>query len=132
MSTANEIKQLFDFSLFGGLDKKGNINTFQEKEAFTNSLNMWLLSKENDYIRKPGKGGFLYSWLMKPLSDVNAQLMLRSLKIGIEREFVPTIFVQNLEVLPNYQKRTWTVILTGWVPEIKSTINFRQDFFALI
>ena len=132
MAIAEDIKQIFDFDVFGGLSTDGNLKTLQAKEAFINSLIMWLLNKEGDFLRDPEKGGFLYNWLTKPMSDFNSKRMAISLQTGIEQEYIPRIVVKRLEVIPIYEQRKWTIILEGFVPEINEYIDFQQDFRSLV
>jgi len=132
MALDTNIQEAFDFSLFGGLDKNGNIKKLEGKEAITNALKSWLLSKRGDYIRRPNEGGFLYNWLCKPMSDYNTKRILSSLQIGITYTFAPRIIIETLEVIPNYGRKIYTINLTGIVVNYGVKINFSQDFKTLV
>jgi hypothetical protein len=132
MGITTEIKQIFDFNLFGGLSSEGLVNTLQGKDAFINSFSMWLLNKEGDFIRQPEKGGYLYNWLCKPMSNMNAKAITLSLKTGIEKEYTPRIIIEQLEVIPNYEKRLWTILVKGYVPSVDTYIDFKQNFRNLV
>lgn len=131
-NTNLNIKQAFDYNVIGGLDTEGNIKTLTGKEAVINSLKVWLLSKTNDYIRKPGKGGYLYNWLCKPMSENVQRRIISSLRIGLDQDFYPRLIVKSLQVIPNYEKRYWTIIITGYVPSAKETIDFEQNFSSIV
>lgn len=132
MGIDNRIKQPYDFSIFGGLNQKGEISVIRGKEAVRNALLSWLLSKEGDYIRRPDTGGFLYNWLCKPMSEYNTSRMLNSLQIGIEYFFSPQIIIITLEVIPDYKKKKYRVTLDGYVPEYSTEIKLDQDFKSFL
>ena len=132
MGTGNKIKQPYDFDIFGGLNKKGEVPVVKGKQAVINALLSWLLSKEGDYIRRPDEGGFLYNWLCKPMSEYNTNRMLNSLQIGIEYFFSPQIIISSLEVIPDYKHKKYRITLEGYVPDYATNINLSQDFKSLL
>lgn len=132
MAGTNSIKQIFDFNLFGGLSNTGDPLVVSGKEAFINALNIWLLSKQGDFIRQPLKGGFLYNWLCKPLSDYNATRIYTSLKLGLTYDFSPRFVLQDLTVIPDYTNKRWKITMSGFSPDLQEYIDFSQDYKSLV
>ena len=50
MATGRDIKQPYDWDIFGGFDSKGEIKNKKGREAWINAFKLWLLNKEGDFI----------------------------------------------------------------------------------
>ena len=112
-----------DFSVFGTIDANGNLKALSTQEAIENAFRMWVVSKKGEVIRFPNRGGFLYPWLMKPMTEVNVNRFKISILNGLEQDFFPYIKVNTLEISPDYNSRVWNIHLVGFCPEYKTKVD---------
>lgn len=113
----------FDTSLYGGTDSTGAINQVFGKDAISNAVILWLTSKKGDVIRNPEKGGVVFDYLTKPLSDVNADSMRTVIFASLETDFEPQVIVDAVEVTPDYEKRKWIVNIELYSPTYKTEVT---------
>lgn len=121
----NEDVLIFDHDLEGTILPNGTIKQLWEKDALTNSLKMWITSRRGDVVREPERGGYLYSWLTKPLREEEIDNIEMAIRNGIEQDFQPFLRIIALQVTPNYEGRYWEIYLETYSPylALRSTVN---------
>ena len=91
-----------DYHIQGKVDFQGNLIEYTGKEAVENAMRFWLTSFPNDYLRKSETGGFLTSFLAKPMGEGVANQIATALNIGFRKEFNPPVTISSIEVIPVY------------------------------
>lgn len=112
-----------DFSVFGTVDENGVLKELSTQEAIENAFRMWVVSKKGEVIRSPNRGGFLFPWLIKPMSEVNVGRFKISILNGLEQDFYPFLKVESLTIEPDYEARQWNIHLIGYAPEYKTKVD---------
>ena len=115
----------YDIGL-SGVDQNGNLDEIFDKDAFINSLRLWLVSKSNEIIRSPGKGGIIFYWLLKPMNEVSENDIIFSIRDGAEIDFVPAIEVSNIQVTPDYTNKTWRIQFEVYSPTLKIKVSLDE------
>lgn len=116
-------KTIFDTSMYGLRDSSGSIKDLWGKEALSNALIQWLTLKKGEVLRRPDLGGVLDPWITKPLTDLNAKLMVRVIQANIESNFTPYLQLVSLNVTPDYEKRAWFIEIEAYSPEYKVPVD---------
>ncbi len=117
-----EEKRIYDIDLMGALDSFGLITPLYGKEAVQNSIKLWLSSFETDFIRNPGKGGYLTKFLYKLMSEENRKSMFDSIVDGFNQDYVPRAKLKSLNITPDYENKTWVIDLVVYISEIKDSV----------
>lgn len=112
-----------DTDIRGLIDHSGNLVTLTGTEAIKNSIIVWLTSFRNDILRSPGKGGYLTQHLYKPMSEYNRDLIRDSIMDGLYQDYFPSVRVNSIQVVPDYEKKEWTIYLDVYVSEIKEEVT---------
>ena len=112
-------KNLYDVSIFGSVDKNGNINELWGREALSNALKYWLTSAKGDFIRNPTIGGGLYQHLSKPMTEDRATFIQDGIAIGLREDFGQYLQILAINVTPYYTEKYWKIHLKVWSPLIK-------------
>jgi hypothetical protein len=97
-----------DVDLFGKLDAAGNPIELFDDDAIGNALKIWLGSRNSDYI-KNSSGGPLEKVNFKNLSIANKDRLTFQITNAIENAFSPSIFLEYVNVRPNYEMRAWEI-----------------------
>ena len=121
-----EIPIIYDHHYEGGIDKNGIIKQVWDSEALNNSIKMWLASFSGEIIRNPSKGGYVMSWLLKPMSQVNKENLEMAIRDGFYQDFTPYLEILNLNVEPNYEYRYWHIQLEAYSPNLKLRVNVSE------
>ena len=117
---------IFDYSIFGSNEDE-NIREVYEREAFTNSLRMWIASYEGDYIGGSTRGGYVMEAISRPMTETDTELVYGIIYEGLTKDFRPAIQVQNLEVKPDWEKRRWVIELDYFVPELNFSSTIQES-----
>lgn len=112
-----------DTDIRGLIDNSGNLVTLTGTEAIKNSIIVWLTSFRNDILRSPGKGGYLTQHLYKPMSEYNRDLIRDSIIDGLYQDYFPSVRINSIQVVPEYEKKEWTIYLDIYVSEIKEEVT---------
>lgn len=112
--------QLFDYDYQGNLDNKGRIVELLDKEALGQSIKLWIASLQGDTVRDSKRGGYITSWLMKPMQSVSINAFTMSIRDGIYQDFTPHLVIKVLEVKPNYEGRYWNIYMEVYSPDFKT------------
>jgi hypothetical protein len=124
------LNSIIDFSLTGGTDTSGKIQEFSGKKAFENAILLWLTSMQGDTVREPFSGGYVYPYLLKPLSDDNADAIQETIVDGLHEDFPSQINVQAVQVVPNYKNRRWDINVIGYSPVYNTSVNVEVSINA--
>jgi hypothetical protein len=114
---------IYDFDLFGTIDENGKIKELYNKEAVENSILIWLTSYNTDIIRNPGNGGYLTQFLHKQMSEQIRRDIYESLIDGFNQDFNLVVILNDLQVIPDYENKTWKINIEAYIPEIKDSIT---------
>lgn len=113
--------QIKDYIYDGSEDSKG-ITILEDVEAIENALKLWLMSFQGERIRRPNDGGYVTRWLFKSMDEQTAFDIKTAIRIGLEREFIPKITIDQIVVNPNYQNESWEIEVKGYIPSIQQEI----------
>lgn len=117
------IESIYDIDILGTIDNQGNIKELYNKEAVENSILVWLTSYNTDVIRNPGSGGYLTSYLSKPMSPENQQYIYQSLIDGFNQDYNLQVKILAIKINPDYVNKTWAIYIEAYVTEIKDTVT---------
>jgi hypothetical protein len=109
---------LYDFDYRGGLDTKGAMREVWNEQALNNSIKMWLASYGNEIIRRPGSGGYFTALVMTPMSQVDVDNVISTIRLGLVADFRPFLKINRLEVRPDYKNKIWEVYLEVYSPDL--------------
>lgn len=119
-------RNLHDHDLDGGIDSAGIIKQNYDREAVENAVKLWLLSYQGDFVANPNKGGILIPFITKPMTDTRAESMKESVITYIGEDFQGDLVVLDLQILPNYEKRYWTINMTGYSNSFQVGFSFTE------
>jgi len=119
--------RLGDFFYNGGVDTQGSIRVFINEEALSQSIKMWIASSKGDMVGEPVRGGYLKSYLMKPLSEISEGEFTMDFRVGFDRDFSPELEILDLEVIPNYEERYLEINAVFFSPELNYEIQFSEN-----
>lgn len=118
-ATIEKSQLYFDYSLFGGLDNNGEIKSYWNQDALSNSLMMWVASLKGDILRSPTRGGYIIKVLTQPMSEYSRLNLIDEIKRGLIEDFKPVLTITNLNVSPDYEKRQWLIDIDGYSKDLK-------------
>lgn len=110
---------IFDYDYLGSTTTNGELKHIWEKEALTQSIKLWIASFKGDSIRNPRRGGYVTQWLMKPMGEVDEDVVEMSIRDGLFQDFKPYLEVLNLSVTPNRENRQWEIYMEVYSPTLK-------------
>lgn len=120
-------KPIFDFSVFGELDNNGQLKILTGEEAVFNALRIWVASFRGEILRNISRGGYITYWLLKPMTDENTENLRQAIEDGLYEDFYPSLRVQQLSVIPDYERELWKIELQAYVPYLKDNIYFEEE-----
>lgn len=120
-----------DYSLYADVDDLGNLKVLTGSEAIENALKIWLASFPGESMRNPSKGGYISRWLFKPMSESTAQLIKEAIVESLEEDFYPSLSLQTLTVIPDYDKSQWQITLNAYCPVLKLSINLEESMRSI-
>jgi hypothetical protein len=112
-------KAYVDTDILGKLDSSGNLTTYYNKDALNNSIICWLTSFKNDILRNPGRGGYITQLLYKPMTDQAKQNLIDAIVDGFNQDYSPRVKLLSLDVIPNYEDKTWEINILVYSDIIK-------------
>lgn len=118
--------QIKDYIYDASEDNHG-IKILTDAESIENALKLWLVSFKGDTIRQPGNGGYVTQWLFKPMDEDTQFDIKTAIRVGLEREFIPTINVDSIKVTPDYQKESWEIEIRGYIPALQQEIHVIEN-----
>lgn len=124
MNVSN-IPKIYDI-IYSGTNANKELTEVWNREAFMNSLRIWLASFSGEVIHNPGRGGFLVQFLMKPMTQVNNDIMSEAIRVGLINDFTPRVTVNYVQVVPNYEKRYWEINVSVYSPDLKENLTLSE------
>lgn len=121
----------FDVSIFGELTQDGSLVEYTGVEALQNALTMWITSFRRELLRKPAKGGYIMNWIMKPMSEQNAQNIKDAIVDGLEEDFTPRIIVRKIDVIPVYSQDYWDISIEIYSPDLQENFTTNVQLNSL-
>lgn len=115
--------QVYDVSYLGTVDESGQISQLYGKKAIENSIVGWLTSFRNDFIRNPGRGGYITQYLFQPMTPSNRINIMESIEDGFKNDYTPYAELLSMSVIPNYEQKTWEITLEVYIAYIKDTVE---------
>lgn len=119
----SDIRSFYDTSLVGTRNDNGAIEELYGKDAFENSIIIWLTSFKGDVLRKPSRGGYLIPHLTKPMSDDRILDIKDAIQIGFVEDYEPDVILQSIEVVPDYERRKWNITIKAYAVVIKEQLT---------
>jgi hypothetical protein len=124
-----EVPKIYDI-VYSGVSN-GQLSEVWNKEAFINSLKMWMASFAGEVIHDPAKGGYLVQFLMKPMQQVDIDHMRDTIRVGLINDFVPRVNVNMIRVVPHYQERYWEIVVSVFSPDLNDNIDLTERIRSL-
>lgn len=121
-SNENNHVLYYDFPFYKKVDKNGAIIDLKNSDALSQAVKIWLVSKPNEKIRSRG-GGILYRYLGKIMDDDKAKDIQNAIAQGLEKEFVPSLTVVQVTVVPNYDKQRWEIGIVAYNETLAIGVN---------
>jgi hypothetical protein len=117
---------IFDYSIQGGFDSNGQIKLVYGNDALTTAIIIWLKSYKGDFVRRPTRGGYVTPHLIKPMSSETAFEIDSAIRTGLVNDFTPSVSVKTLEVLPDYENKTWIIKLSVFSEDLKLVLDIEE------
>lgn len=127
-----ETPLIFDYDISGRIGLSGEIVQVWERDALINSLKMWIISRKGGIVREPGRGGYVFDWLLKPMHEVNAEDVEMSIRDGIDQDYTPYLKILNLKVTPNGAGRYWRIYMEVYSPELNMQATLDEKIKATV
>lgn len=127
---AGAIITYVDHPVDGQLNSAGNLAVLTNANALNNALTQWLSSCSNDFIRS-NSGGVIMPYLDKPMDEGTASDMKTAIIVGLSKDFLPSIQVRGVDVIPNLKSDTWDITITGYCASLKTIVQYSQSFRSL-
>lgn len=121
-----------DFSSTANINNKGSLELLEDIDAVENAFRLWISSFQGDFINQPNKGGYITQWLLKPLSDNNAESIRYAIQDGIEEDFTPAIVLTSVEVTPVYENNYYNIVVKGYIPSLKEKVSWSNKLKTMI
>lgn len=118
-----------DTKVDGSIDGNGNIVEVTNNDAFENAFKIWLHSTKGDSLRSL-QGGYLTSFIGKPMNSETALAIKDALKIGLNQEFSHTFTIVDLAVVPDYTAKKWFIRIVGYDSRLQSGLNTIEEIGA--
>lgn len=111
---------------YKGINDLGDLIELQNEEAFINSLRLWMASFSGERMFQPQKGGYLMQLLCKPMKDIVPSQVDAAIRMGLSIDFSPSVNVNYITVIPDYEKRFWNITVSVYVPDFKKNIELND------
>ena len=92
-------------------------------EAIKNKVLLWLTSSQGDYVREPYKGGILWGFLGKSLTDYNASTIQQDIQTYFAANFQGELELINVNVQKDIENRRWKIEMFVKDPIRRETFN---------
>jgi len=104
------------------LNAQGNIPVLSDQSALINAINLWISSFRGERLYRPNDGGIITEHLLKPMSDDRANDIRDDLTDGLAHHFTPHVLVSECTVVPDYERSTYWITVTGFCPALRVSI----------
>lgn len=121
-----------DFSYDADIQPNGDLRLLQDYEAIQNSLRLWLYSLRGERIRRPTWGGYVTRWLFKPMSSNTADNIQYAILTGLKEEFSPALQIQEVNVTPDYEDKSWTIEVKAIVVRSQEEIHVIENIRRIV
>jgi hypothetical protein len=111
-----------DEPFYKKVDSQGNLVHLTNSDALAQALKLWITSGQGEKVRSTS-GGILVPHLGKAMDNDRANKIKNSIIKGLASDFSPSITITNLQVIPNYAKNQWVIILTGYTTSLEVGVN---------
>jgi hypothetical protein len=99
------MSQVIDLTLNASIDGAGQLQEITNDRALKEALNFFLSVKRGDVLGYPEEGGVLDTATFSVMSIDYLQLISFKIRNAIIKEFEPEIILNELNVIPDYDKR---------------------------
>jgi len=114
------------------LNFQGNIPILTDQEALKNAINLWICSFRGERLYQPNLGGVITNNLMKPVSDDRALKIRNDIINGLTYYFNPRVDVSECVVVPDYEKSTYWVKVSGYCPALQIPVDNHIGIKSLV
>ena len=105
-----------DIDLYGRDNNNGTPVTYYAANAIKNALNQWVNSNRGDYLMNPFAGGALDAFAFKTLNPESYMPLKMQLMTALINEFSPTISIEALNIIPDYENRITEIEVIYSIP----------------
>ena len=120
-----------DFAASGRPDRQGNLHVLRGDAAFNNAIHLWLGSFKGERLNFPKKGGPIIGYLLKPMSEDNANDMRIAIREGLKHDFVPRVNVSKCEVACDYENSQYVIEVVGYCPSLNLVVGYTDMINSL-
>jgi hypothetical protein len=113
------------------IDSLGNIPVLGSQESLINAINLWICSFRGERLYRPEEGGIIADALLKPISDDRAKQMKNDLIDGLAYQFMPHVVVNTCNVVPDYERRCYSIEIRGYCPALKVSLYHNVSINSL-
>lgn len=113
----------YDLDSSGEITSSGSLPEIYGKEALENALKLWFVSNQGESIRRPDRGGYLTAYLLKELSDDNAQNIKQALRDGLDIDYNQDLIITFIDVQADYDKKRWEIKLQCFSQQYKLYVD---------
>ena len=109
----------YDLDFLGELSENGALPEQYGHSALANAIKLWILSQKGETFRSLNRGGFVYQYLNKPMTQVSPDEIKHSIRDGIDIDWRGNLQLLFIEVQPNYEQKGWKIQLQVYSPTYK-------------
>ena len=121
-SSNNKNILYYDYSFYKKVKNDGSLYDFENSDALSQALKMWLVSKKNERIRSLG-GGIIYPYLGKIMDDNVASQIKFNIMQGLKYDFSPSLTPVEITVVPNYDAERWEIGIVAYNESLGIGVN---------
>lgn len=119
-----------DIDYQGSLGSNGDIKKLIDDDALKQAFRFWLASSKGERLRSK-TGGYVLPHLKKPINEERKRAIKRAILQGLRQDFTPYLEVIKIDVIPNYNKKQWTIEVVFYAPELKRAIRVSENLNTL-
>lgn len=123
---------IFDYDILGTQNIGDTTIELWNKDALNNAIKIWMTLFQGEIVRQPTVGGYLTTWIVKPMTEDNTDEIRESLIFGLENGFNPALKVQEISVKPDFQNRKWIIDVTVFSPDLKIQSELNLEIKNLV
>lgn len=98
-----------DIDIFGRESFSGTALELLQEEAIHNAIILMLTAKKGEFIYNSHEGGIIDELLFKPMTTTSIERAKFKIRNAIVNHFTPSISIQNIDIVPNYEQRYYTI-----------------------
>ncbi len=111
-----------DYPIDKKITNNGELKIYEDSDALTQALKIWLVSDKGEKIRSR-TGGVLAPFLNREIDDDTAKEMKTHIMNTLKKEFTPPIEIVYLDVKGDKNKNQWIIAIAGYNSDLAVGVN---------